>query len=202
MNIKSKKTIEKYKKTITKTINNIDSSLIYNMIDALEQCHDSNSTVYIIGNGGSAATASHMATDLSVGLSLRDIRHFNVKSLSDNSAVSTAISNDVGYENIFYAQLVNRLEKGDLVIAISCSGNSENTIKAAKYCREVGSTLVSMTGFDGGELKKLADISFHVETEFGEYGLVEDIHMILNHMIYSHYVSEKPENKNKYIIGD
>ena len=115
--------------------------------------HNNDAKIYIIGNGGSAATASHMANDLSVGLKLREIRNFDVESLSDNSSVCTAIANDIGYENIFYAQLKNRIKKEDLLIAISCSGNSENIVKAARYAKEIGASVVGMTGFNGGMLK-------------------------------------------------
>ena len=153
-----------------------------------------------MGNGGSAATASHMANDLSVGLKLREIRNFNVQSLSDNTPVCTAIANDIGYENVFYAQLKNKLQPDDLVIALSCSGNSENIVKASQYTKKIGATLVGMTGFDGGELKKISDISFHVNTDNGEYGLVEDVHMILDHIIYSYYIAQKPENKTNYTM--
>ncbi len=153
-----------------------------------------------MGNGGSAATASHMANDFSVGLKLRDIRNFNVQSLSDNTPVCSAIANDIGYENVFYAQLKHKLKPQDVVIAISCSGNSENIIKASRYAKEVGASLIGMTGFDGGELKALSDVNFHIKTDQGEYGLVEDAHMILDHVIYNYYVSQKIENKSTYVL--
>jgi len=90
-------------------------------------------------------------------------------------------------------QLKNVINKDDVVIAISCSGNSNNIIKAVEYAKELGSTIIGVTGFDGGKLKKLSDISFHVNTQKNEYGLVEDMHMILDHIIYSYYISK--ENK-------
>ena len=169
----------------------IDEASIEQIVRKLEDIHASNAKVYIIGNGGSAATASHMANDLSVGLKLREIRNFNVESLSDNSSVCTAIANDIGYKNIFYAQLKNKIKKDDLLIAISCSGNSPNIVKAAEYAKKEGAMVLGMTGFDGGRLKELADIKFHVATDKGEYGVVEDVHMILDHIIYSYYISLK-----------
>jgi len=192
--------IKNYISNLTALLNKIDLSIIEDIINKLEEVHNSNGKIYIIGNGGSAATASHMANDLSVGLKLREIRDFNVESLSDNSSICTAIANDIGYENIFYAQIKNKIKSNDLLIAISCSGNSANILKAVKYAKEKNVTIIGLTGFDGGELKDLADIKFHVNSNKGEYGLVEDIHMILDHIIYSYYISLKPETKTTYTM--
>ncbi|MDY0193536.1 MAG: SIS domain-containing protein [Aliarcobacter butzleri] len=181
-------------------LDKIDVKIVDNIINELELLNNSGAKLYILGNGGSAATASHMANDLTVGLKLRDIRNFDVESLSDNSAICTAIANDIGYENIFYAQIKNKIKKDDLLIAISCSGNSANIIKAVQYAKSQGTTIIGLTGFDGGELKGLSDIKFHVQTTKGEYGLVEDLHMILDHIIYSYYISLKPETKTTYTM--
>ncbi len=181
--------INGYVTKLKNLLDNTDISAISRIIDLLEKTQDSRGTVYVLGNGGSSATASHMANDLNVGLKRRGIRKFNVISLADNSPVITAISNDIGYENIFYMQLEDVLKAEDLIIAISCSGNSPNITKAVKYAKEIGSQIVGCTGFDGGELKQLSDICFHVDTPKGEYGLVEDMHMILDHIIYSYYIS-------------
>jgi len=178
----------------------IDFNAVEEIKNALEKTIDDKSKIYIIGNGGSAATASHMANDLSVGLKLREIKNFNVESLSDNSSVCTAIANDIGYENIFYAQIKDKIEKDDVLLAISCSGNSANIVKAVEYAKVKGTTVVGMTGFEGGMLKELADIQFHVQTSKGEYGLVEDAHMILDHILYSYYISLKPEAKTTYTM--
>ena len=183
--------IEQYVNKLTKLLSSIDKNSIENIVELLEKTIQNKSTIYIIGNGGSAATASHMVNDFGIGLKRRDIRNFNVVSLADNTPVCSAIANDIGYENIFYMQLKGNLKKDDLVIAISCSGNSDNIIKAVKYAKEVGSSVIGLTGFDGGELKKLSDINFHVNTQSGEYGLVEDMHMILDHIIYSYYIDLK-----------
>ncbi|MBU1659473.1 SIS domain-containing protein [bacterium] len=168
-------------------LQSIDTDAIAEIIQALER---TKGRIYIIGNGGSAATASHMVNDLGVGLKRRDIRNFDVQSLSDNTPVCSAIANDIGYENVFYMQLKNRISKDDLLIAISCSGNSSNITKALSYAREQGATVIGVTGFDGGELKRLSHISFHVDTPKNEYGLVEDMHMILDHIIYSYYIDQ------------
>ncbi|MCK9162314.1 MAG: SIS domain-containing protein [Arcobacteraceae bacterium] len=192
--------INQYTNNLKNLLDNIDKNEISKIIEALDKCEESGSNIYIIGNGGSAATASHMANDLAAGLKLREIKNFNVESLSDNSSVCTAIANDIGYENIFYAQLKNKLKKDDVVIAISCSGNSVNIVKAVEYTKKIGATIIGLTGFDGGKLKELSDIKFHVNTSKGEYGLVEDMHMILDHIIYSYYISLKPETKSNYTM--
>ncbi|WP_321312863.1 SIS domain-containing protein [Halarcobacter sp.] len=194
------KFINNYTNSLINLLNQIDQKSIVKIVESLEYTLQKSSKIYIIGNGGSAATASHMANDLDVGLKLREIRNFNVESLSDNPSVCTAIANDIGYENIFYAQIKNKINKDDLLIAISCSGNSPNILKAVKYAKQKGSTIISMTGFDGGELKNLSDIKFHVQTDKGEYGLVEDIHMILDHIIFSYYISLKPNSKSNYTM--
>lgn len=192
--------IKNYISKLIGLLNDVNVEEISEIILELEKVHINSGKIYIIGNGGSAATASHMANDLSVGLKLREIRNFNVESLSDNSSVCTAIANDIGYENIFYAQLKNKLTKDDVLIAISCSGNSANIVKAVEYAKQIGATVIGMTGFEGGKLKELSDIKFHVDTDKGEYGLVEDLHMILDHIIYSYYISVKPENKTNYTM--
>lgn len=193
------KFLNTYKTKLISSLTNNDLSSVVQAIELLETVH-SKGRIYIIGNGGSAATASHMANDLGVGLKLREIRNFDVESLSDNTSVCTAIANDIGYENIFYAQLKNKLTQNDLIIAISCSGNSANIIKAAEYAKSIGSPIIGLTGFAGGRLKELSDVSFHIETEKGEYGVVEDLHMIFDHMIYSYYISLKPETKTTYTM--
>jgi len=192
--------IKQYIDNLSTILNSLDFTEIEKVKEALESTVENNSKIYIIGNGGSAATASHMANDLSVGLKLREIRNFDVESLSDNSAVCTAIANDIGYENIFYAQIKNKIKKDDVLIAISCSGNSANILKAVEYAKVQGTITIGMTGFEGGTLKELADIKFHVQTAKGEYGLVEDVHMILDHILYSYYISLKPETKSTYTM--
>ncbi|NOQ31391.1 MAG: SIS domain-containing protein [Helicobacteraceae bacterium] len=181
--------IDDYLNNLKKIFDTIDRDEVVKIKEAIDKTQEVGSKIYIIGNGGSAATSSHMANDLGIGLKRRNIRNFNVESLSDNSSVCTAIANDIGYENIFYMQLKDKIAKEDLLIAISCSGNSENIMKAVNHANKMGSTVVGLSGFDGGELKKASDINFYIETQKGEYGLVEDAHMILDHILYSYYIS-------------
>ena len=155
-------------------LDDIDAEVVSDIIDELELTLVNKSRIYIIGNGGSSATASHMVNDLGAGLRRRDIVNFDVVSLGDNSPVVSAIANDIGYENI--------------VIGISCSGDSPNIVKAVDYAKDLGCKIIGITGFDGGYLKVISDISFHINAPKNEYGLVEDVHMILDHIIYSYYI--------------
>lgn len=182
-----------YISRLIELLKNIDVQVISDIIDVLNRVENVRGKVYIIGNGGSAATASHMANDFGPGLRRRGIMNFDAYSLADNSSVCTAIANDTGYDNIFYMQLLNNLRENDVLIAISCSGNSPNIIKAVEYAKEVGTAVVGVSGFDGGRLRELCDICFHVDAPKGEYGLVEDVHMILDHIIYSYYIEQGPK---------
>jgi len=182
-----KEFITNYTKKLILLLENIDTKSIINLTDKIIS---TKGKIYVLGNGGSAATASHMVNDLGIGLKRRNLANFNIVSLSDNTPVTTAIANDIGYENIFYSQLIDNVTSDDLIIAISCSGNSENIIKAVEYARLQKTPIVGLTGFDGGKLKQLSDINFHLQTDTGEYGLVEDMHMILDHIIYSYFISK------------
>lgn len=192
--------ISGYLEKMIESLRQIDQAVVAQIISAFEACYEKKGSIYIIGNGGSAATASHMANDFSCGLKLRGIRDFNVLSLVDNVPVCTAIANDIGYENIFYAQLKDRLTNKDILLAISCSGNSGNILKAVHYARSSGTMVIGLTGFEGGVLRDFSDISFHVATDKGEYGIVEDIHMMLDHIIFSYFLSLKPESKTVYSL--
>ena len=183
--------IEKYKHSLIKLIENIDVNVMKDIIKTFESCAESNSSVFIIGNGGSAATASHMQNDLGSGLKRRGILELNIFSLCDNLSVITALANDIGYENIFFSQIENKTSEGDLLIAISASGNSPNIVKAVEYAKTIGASVLGVTGFNGGKLKQLSDLNYHVQTNMGEYGLVEDLHMILDHMLYTYFIEGK-----------
>lgn len=180
---------KKYFSNLKTALDAINTESLEQIVEAMESTVKKKSRIYVMGNGGSSATASHMANDFGIGLKRRNVIDFNIISIGDNSAVCTAIGNDIGYENIFSAQLDRILNEDDLIIAISCSGNSPNIVKAVEYAKEVGSTVIGATGFEGGKLRELSDIVFHVDAEQGDYGLVEDVHMILDHVIYSYYIA-------------
>ena len=185
--MKIKLFVKDYIKKLSAILSEINPDDVANIVEALEKTLEDKSRVYIIGNGGSAATASHMVNDLGAGLRRRDIVNFDVVSLADNTPVVTAISNDIGYENIFYMQMKGLVKKNDIVIAISCSGDSPNIVKAVDYAQNVGCKILGITGFSGGYLKQISDINFHINAPKDDYGLVEDAHMVLDHIIYSYY---------------
>jgi len=177
-----------YIDSLKKLLDEVDPEVIQQIADLIDEANERKTGVYIIGNGGSASTASHMANDLKSGLKRRNILDVNIQSLADNIAITTALANDIGFENIFYEQLRNVISRGDVLIAISASGNSPNILKAVEYAISIGAKIIGCTGFDGGRLFELSDVRFHVNTEIGEYGLVEDIHMILDHLLYTFFV--------------
>ena len=128
---------------------------------------------------------------------------FRAISLTDNVALMTAIANDDGYENVFTGQMRDLFKKGDMLVAISASGNSPNVLAAAKVAHELGGEVVGITGFDGGELRRLSDCVVHVPSEKGEYGPVEDVHMILDHLLTSYlaFCSERRGGSKLLLIS-
>jgi len=160
----------------------IDTADIGGFIRALLDARERGATVFFIGNGGSAATASHFANDLSIGTNHYE-RPFRAISLTDNVPIITALSNDFGYEEIFVRQLRMLGRQGDVLVGISASGNSPNLLRAFEYARSVGITTVAITAFNGGKLKTMADQGVHVPTEPKEYGPAEDAHMVIDHLV-------------------
>ena len=141
----------------------------------------------LCGNGGSASTASHFVNDFSIGTKSPRLP-FKTLSLNDNSAVLTAIGNDFGYDQIFRKQLEVSLEDGDIFVVISASGNSENLIKAVEYAKQRGNYTVGLLGFDGGKLIKMVDLYLLVSSSQGDYGPVEDAHLIINHLLMNYFL--------------
>ena len=153
-------------------------------------CISRQNSIWIMGNGGSASTAEHFETDLSFIRKGSSFSKIKASALTSNSALISAIANDIGYENVFSHQLFRRAEPGDLCILISASGNSENLLKAVSAAKEIGLGTLGLLGFDGGKLMNLLDQSILVKTEIGKYGAVEDIHLAICHAI-SEIVGEK-----------
>lgn len=152
---------------------------------ALEQIRG---TIYIVANGGSAASAQHMANGLGAYLHRKRGRSFRVRALTENIAALTGQSNDGGFENVFIDQLIPAYQAGDALIAISCMGNSENIVRAARWVQNQGGTVIGMLGSDGGKLKDLCDIKIHVRASYiGEYGPIEDAHMAVAHSLVHWY---------------
>jgi len=178
----------------------LDTGAIAKFIDELKAARKNRNTVFFVGNGGSAATASHMANDLSLGSNLQDDElPLRSLALTDNTAAMTAIANDHGYENLFVQQLRVHYRRGDKLVAISASGNSPNVIAAAEWVKKQGDTVIGLVGFDGGRLKDMCDIVIHARTSKGEYGPVEDIHIILDHLIYTWLWYRKRKKKDEML---
>jgi len=176
---------KKYFTRINEIISNINFKEIKKIENEFMDLHKKNSTLFVFGNGGGAATAMTMANDLGFDIQKKTKikRTFKIISLNDNSSVVTAIANDVGYEEIFLNQLKIHFKKNDKILIFSASGNSENLIKAAKWVRKKGGRVISILGFDGGRLKKISNCYCHIKTEKGEYGPVEDLQLMVNHIL-------------------
>ena len=160
----------------------IDTREIGQFIETLLDARERGANIYFIGNGGSAATASHFANDIAIGTNSYD-KPFRAVSLTDSNAIITAVGNDFGFEEIFVRQLRVLGGAGDVVVAISASGNSPNLIRAFDYAKSIGIKTVAITAFDGGKMKEMADEGVHVPTAPKEYGPAEDAHMVLDHLV-------------------
>jgi D-sedoheptulose 7-phosphate isomerase len=155
------------------------------MGEILFRAYRHNKQVFVIGNGGSAATASHMACDLGKNTISPNRPRFRVLSLNDNMPLLSALANDIGYDQVFSEQLKNLIRAGDVLISISGSGNSPNILHAMRYARSVAATNIALLGFDGGEAASLADEFVLVPVD--DYGIVEDIHMVLDHVLTEYF---------------
>ena len=177
--------IEKIKGYYEKEINiirSIDFEEVGKAVGAIIDAYEREATIYIFGNGGSAATASHFANDFNKGISEGLDKKFCMICLCDNFATVMAIANDESYEEIFRFQLRGRLKPDDLVIGISGSGNSINVVNGIQYAKDVGAKTVGISGYTGGKLKELSDFHMHVPIE--DMQITEDIHMTFDHMMY------------------
>lgn len=175
--------IEPYFETLKKTVDQVDKKEIQKAMEILVKARDEKKYIFIMGNGGSAATASHYAGDFNKGLSLNRNKRFRFVALNDNAPTVLSLANDVSYDSIFVEQLKNFLDEGDIVIAISGSGNSKNIINAVEYAKQKGNTVIGMTGYSGGKLKELSDIQLHVPLD--NMQVVEDVHMVFCHLMTS-----------------
>lgn len=173
---------ESYIAYLCRVLQQVDTAEISGFTQTLLAARERGATIFFIGNGGSAATASHFANDLAYGTNDYE-KPFRVISLTDNVAALTALGNDFGYEEIFLRQLRVLGKKGDVLVGISASGNSPNLISAFEYASLAGIRTVAITAFDGGRMKAIADEGIHVSTEPKEYGPAEDVHMVLDHLI-------------------
>lgn len=159
----------------------LSEQAITDIVETIFKAYQKNKQIIIMGNGGSASTASHFARDLRIGSKVEGKPRVRATSITDNMAMVTSLANDMDYSSIFREQLVDQLNEGDVVIGISASGNSPNVLKAIEYAREKGAITIALTGFDGGKLKGLVDKAIIVSSR--DYGQVEDVHLSLDHII-------------------
>ncbi len=175
--------IEAYFGKLKVTLDRISRTELNGFLSLLLDAIERDSQVFTFGNGGSHATASHMAVDFNKGLSFGKSKRFRFICLGDNTPTITAYANDVSYDDIFIEPLKNFLKPRDLVIGISGSGNSPNVIKAIEYANNQGAISLGLTGYDGGVLKKIAHHNVHIPAN--DMQITEDLHMVLDHMAYS-----------------
>ncbi len=171
-----------YLKHLAQLLDKLDEDAIAKLITLCLDARQAGKQIFFCGNGGSAATASHFANDIAIGTRSKE-KPFKAISLTDNIAIMTAVANDYGYEHIFTKQLEVLFTPGDLVVGISASGNSANVVNALEYANDNQGISFAITGFDGGKMKEISAHHIHVETSKGEYGPVEDIHMVLDHLV-------------------
>lgn len=173
--------IHSYLSTLQQAIDELPTQLIADVIAVLQQARVLDRQVFVMGNGGSASTASHFVGDLAKNTRREGLPHFRVIGLTDNMTSFSAYANDEGYESVFAQQLVNLIRPGDVVIGISTSGNSMNVINAILEAQKHNAVTVAFTGFDGGRLAHMVNINVHVKSNVIEH--VEDIHLIVGHTI-------------------
>jgi D-sedoheptulose 7-phosphate isomerase len=182
---------ELYKQELVKAIEAIDLGRVNQTIDWFKEARASGRSIFVCGNGGSASTASHFACDMVKGASFNRPSRFRIMALTDSLPTLTAYSNDAGYEVVFVEQLKNFAQPGDLLMAISGSGNSPNVLRAVEYANSLGCKTIGLTGRDGGQLGALVQLNLQVPVP--HMGRIEDAHMIICHMIGYYFMeSEKP----------
>jgi len=163
------------------TLDRLPLEVIEDLVDYLHQARLSGKQIFVLGNGGSASTATHLACDLGKNTVTPNLPRFRVMALTDNMAVFSALANDMGYDQVFAEQLANFVQVGDLVIAISASGNSPNVLQAVQLAKASGATTIGWSGYEGGKLASLVDLPIVVNSDCIEQ--IEDVHLILAHMV-------------------
>jgi D-sedoheptulose 7-phosphate isomerase len=178
-----RETVSDYVQEFTSVLQRLDYIALERVVSRLAAARDTGATIYIAGNGGSAAIASHWVNDLGKATKREGRPPIRVMSLSDNISWLTALANDEGYGRVFSGQLENFARPGDVLIVISSSGNSANLIEAVELARKRGLVTIGLLGFDGGVLKGKVDESLWVPTRKGAYGVVESAHALLCHIL-------------------
>ena len=170
-----------YLRQLKRLLDRIDGQAIDELAERVFQTYSDGKQVLVFGNGGSAYTASHFVTDLVKTAAVEGCPRLRAMSLVDNYGLTTALGNDIDYEDTFVFPLATYARPGDVAIAISGSGNSSNVVKACEWARENGLTVAALTGFKGGKIAELCHLHIHVSSD--NYGIVEDLHLAVGHMI-------------------
>lgn len=183
LQVPKESSVQGYFQALGQTIPRLPYQAIEQIISAIMQAADDGRTIFVFGNGGGAATASHIACDLSKGtITGDDSRRLKVMALTDNVPMLTAWANDAGYEHVFSEQLKNFVQPGDVVLAISASGNSKNVIRALETARQAGAVTVGLCGYDGGKMKPLCNICAVVPADHMQ--MIEDLQHAMAHSIF------------------
>lgn len=183
--------IDSYVSRLTETLERLPREPVSELGDALLRAYRNDKQVFTLGNGGSASTASHMAADLAKNTIGPHMRRFRIASLNENAAIMTALANDIGYEHVFSEQLIEVVRPGDVLVAVSASGNSPNVLRAIEFARGEGAEVIGVLGFDGGRAAQLADVAIVVPSD--NYGIVEDVHLMINHMLVEFFKAHLAE---------
>jgi D-sedoheptulose 7-phosphate isomerase len=181
-----------YVASLTDYIGRLDVDALLRIVERLRTARDGGAQVFIAGNGGSAATATHWVNDLGKATQKSGRTRFRVIGLADNISWFSALANDEGYERVFAGQLENLARPGDVLAVISASGNSPNLVRAVEHARAAGMTSIAFLGFDGGRLLDLVDEAFWVRTPPGEYGLVESMHSVACDIVTTCLIADRP----------
>ncbi|MEP6960907.1 MAG: SIS domain-containing protein [Acidobacteriota bacterium] len=179
---------DSYRASLLQTLAKIESAKVAQAVAWLREARDQGRNIFVCGNGGSAATASHFACDIVKGASYLQGKRFKIMALTDSLPTLTAYSNDVSYSCVFVEQLKNFAQPGDVVMAISGSGNSPNVVQAIEYANSIGCRTIGLSGRNGGALGPLSQLNIHVAEP--HMGRIEDAHMIVCHMI-GYYFMER-----------
>ena len=175
------KEIENYKNNLKKILSSSAFARIPELVKEIRKTKRNNKKIFICGNGGSAANAMHIANDLTYGAGMSSGKGFNIEALTANTSVITCLANDIGYENIFSEQLRVKSSKGDVLIVLSGSGNSENIINVLKIAKKLGIKTYAILGYNGGKAKSLADIPIHFK--INDMQISEDVQIIISHLL-------------------
>lgn len=178
--------VSQYRDHMATLLSSLDTEAVSEALALIAGAAQNDKTVFLVGNGGSGAVGGHWVNDLGPNTVTEGQPGFRVISLTDNPFSVTAVGNDVSFEEIFSLQLRAAMREGDIVIAMSVSGNSPNIVSAVRYANEHGGVTIGCTGFDGGALKDLCRVSIHTPSTTDEYGPVEDVFSVVMHIVTSY----------------